>query len=201
MASCLFLPVAIALVLSKVMTPIFVSFYLLLVLPYLAVLAAVGIVTLAGLGGKGQKLVETTIPAGIVALVLTLALSAMGVKSYFETFQKENLRGVAQFLVAECPAALYLYDVPFMEGTITYYNPRLKSQVDMWHKLSENPSPEELAVFLGGYNQACLVIGLMHIGTPEDKAQLKIIQTALQMRYPKETEVKFYWVNVEVYEK
>lgn len=212
MASCLFLPVAIVLVLSKVMTPIFMPYYLLFVLPYLAVLAAVGIVTLASLGCKSRKLLVITIPVGIAVLVLTLALSATGVKSYFETFQKEDFRGVAQFLAADCPEGLRLYDVVWMERNVTYYNANLKSQVEIWQwndkqrrwtwndKLSENPSSEELAEFLqDGYNQACLVLG--HIVTPEEKAQSNIVQTALRMRFPNVTRVEFYGLNVEVYEK
>lgn len=199
MANCLLLPVAIALVLSKVMTPIFMPYYLLFVMPYLAILAAVGIVTLATLGWNNRKFRIITIPVGIAVLALTVTLSVMGIKSYFKTFQKEDWKGVTQFLTKECSESLRLYYMTYMEKNVAYYNVNLKSQVRNWNdSLKKYPSSEELAGFLpDGYKQVCLVLG--HTGTPQASAQTKVIQTALQIKYPQVTKIKFYSVNVEIY--
>jgi hypothetical protein len=209
MANCLFLPVVSVLVLSKVITPMFMPHYLLLVMPYLTVLTGVGIVTLASLKWKSLKLWVITLPAGLAILVLIVALSAAGVKSYYEDFRKEDFRGAAQFLTGECSEGLRLYQVPWMEPNITYYNASLKSQVEIWEwndeqwgwnlELSQNPSPEELAEFLpDDYHRACLVLG--HINTTEQVQQTMVIQAALRIDLPKVTTMNFSGFDVEVYE-
>jgi uncharacterized membrane protein len=201
MASCLFLTVAVVLVFSLVKTPIFVDRYLLFILPYLAILAATGIVTLASLGYKSRENLIITIPLGITALVLMIGLSATGIKSYFDTYQKEDWRDVAQLLAEKCPMGLHLYDRPYLEQMAVYYNANLESQVTNWSKfLSKDSSSKTLAKLLpNGYKQACLVVA--EVGTPKYEAQLKVIQAAIRMKFPEVTEYKFQGrVEVFIYE-
>jgi len=199
MASCLFLPVAIALVFSMAMKPIFVNKYLLFVMPYLAILAAVGIVTLTSF--KWERLAFTPI-LGTSILLTAVALSATGVKAYFEDFQKDDFREVAQFLAKECSEDLRLYHSERSEAKITYYNADLKSQIPRlkWRdKLNEKPSAEELADFLpDGYSRACLMLW-RGAANPEVRDQTRVIRSALRTKFAQVATVDFYGMKVETY--
>lgn len=200
LANCLFLPIVLSLVLSKILTPIFLDRYLILVMPHLAVLAAVGIVTFVTLFWENKKLKFTTIPVATTIFVLMVILSAIGVKSYFENFQKEDWKGVAQYLSANCstPKDFRLYYMEYAERDTIYYNPNLKSQVWNWKDvLKKNPDSDDIGQYLSkGYNQACLVIS--HVG-PQYKEMQKNIETAFKLKFPKVTTSTFFQIEVKVY--
>lgn len=200
-ASCLFLPVFMALLVSRVMIPIFVDRYLLFIMPYTAILAAIGIITLVSPDWDNRNVAVITIPIGIVLLAIIVIMSAEGVKTYFELFQKEDWRGASQYLADECPTSLRLYYMVFIENDGVYYNTNLKSQVVGWSKfLNKNPNSEKIARFLpSGYSQACLVLGHVH---SQNYNEQKNIQSALKFLFPKVTKInKFYGVNIEIYSK
>ena len=200
-ANCLFLPIFMTLLVSIVMAPVFLDRYLLFVMPYMAVLASIGIVTLVKMGWN-WKIGIATIPIGITLFVLIVLWSVNGVSAYFEQFQKENWRAVSQFIKEEgCEESLRLYYMTYMERNVVYYNANLKSQIKNWSgMLKKNPSSDELVdLFPKEYNQACLVLG--HNFASQNRTQTKIIQTAIQTKYPKVMKNSFLQLIVEVYKK
>jgi uncharacterized membrane protein len=205
---CLLMPVATSLIFSKLVTPIFGPFYLIYTMQYLAILAAIGITALVTLGLKNENLGMVVLPTMVTVLGLMIVLSAMGINTYFTKYQKEDYRAVAQFIPKACPNGLWLYDVHFVEGNVTYYNPGLRPQVRIWslsngNYLDQNRTPEELAAFLPtNHNQVCLVLAPGHISSPQQKAAFNVIQTALQMKFPKLMVYKFQGnLEVDVYER
>jgi hypothetical protein len=203
MVCCLFLPLVLSMVISRVVTPIFDYKYLLLILPYLAVLAAIGI-ALVSLGWNIRMNRLINIPIGIAIVILTLTLSTVGIKSVFNsTREKDDFRRAAQFLAKNCPNSLRLYYLPWEDMSVMYYNDKLQTQVKDWSSfLDNNPNSEEIAGYLPqGYSQVCLV--LVRVRTPVEKAQSQIIQSAIQINFPKLiTNVTFYtYMNVEIYSR
>ena len=199
MASCLFLPVIMALVISKIMIPIFLDKYLLYVMPYLAVLVATGIVALVSYGWKRKKFKFLFVSIGIIVLVLFALLSTASIQSYYNNYQKEDWRKATQFLTLRCSESLRLYYAPFVDIDVLYYNPALYSQEAEWWKniLSKNPDSNELTASLpNGYSQVCLV--LSHVGNQQ---QEKIIQAAIQKKFPIVSTFMFYGLEIEIDER
>ena len=132
MVSCFILPIGTALVISKIITPIFLDKYLLYVMPYLAILAANCIVTIASLGLQSERFGLLSVSIGIGALALFIMFSDQGIRSYFDDYQKSDWRGATQFLTARCSESLRLYYPTYMNLPVLYYNPALDSQVAEW---------------------------------------------------------------------
>jgi hypothetical protein len=197
---CLFLPVVMILTLSKTIMPIFMSYYLLYIMPYLAILTAVGIVTLTTLGwSKNRKLKLITVPFGLALLVLTAIQSIAGIQSYYANYQKENWRDVAQFLSNNCSQSLRLYYLTNMEKNVIFYNSNMMSQLDKsWiNTLKNNPTTTDIATSLPNkFGQVCLVIS--HIGTPNEN-QANIIKEGIQIKFPKLKVVRFYGVEINIF--
>ena len=129
MVDCFILPIGTALVISKIITPIFLDKYLLYVMPYLAILAANCIVTIASLGLQSERFRLLSVSIGIGALALFIMFSDQGIRSYFDDYQKSDWRGATQFLTARCSESLRLYYPTYMNLPVLYYNPALDSQV------------------------------------------------------------------------
>lgn len=202
MASCLFVPVTAAVVISKILLPIFMPFYLLYVMTYLAILAATGILTLVSFGWKSKKYRFLFVPIEIGVLVLFALCSTRGIQSYYDNYQKEDWRGATQFLTTRCSESLRLYYATFIETAVLYYNHALNSQEAEWwdNILKNNPDSDELAASLPNeYSQVCLV--LSKITGNQQQAQVKIIQAAIQKEFPNESTVKFYLVKIEIYKR
>lgn len=193
-ASCLFLPVITLFVISKTITPLFVNRYLFFVLPYLTIFSAIGIVNLINFRWKIFKL------AGILALLLTIGLSVETDKHFFETFKKEDWRGVSQFMTTNCSDEkdLRLYYVTWVEGYTSYYNSALKPQNKSLEQALNNSNSNKIVELIpDGYDKLCLV--LAQNWTTKDKSQTKVIQSTLKAKYPIVTKTQFYLVDVEIY--
>ncbi len=198
-ASCLLFPVIAALVISYYIYPIFVPKYLLYVMPYLAILAATGIVALAGYGWLHKKIKYIMIPTGIGALVVFGWLSIASINSYYENNRKTDWRSASQLLSTKCSQSLRLYYAPYTDMCVTYYNPALMSQKKEWWVtiLNNNPDSDELAASLPSeYQQVCLV--LAHAG---DQNQQQVIQAALVNKYPDVNTVKYEEMEIIIYSK
>lgn len=194
-ALLLFFPIILT-VLISIVKPIFVNRYLLFVMPYLAIITAYGIVSLFRFNKWSNKNY-----IGSALLLLFISLSIMGVKNYFSTFQKEDYRGVAQFMSHNCLNSLRLYYPKRGDSYVTYYNGKLKSQFPSWYGLLNNKvSAENIANNLpNDYKKVCLMLGHLFPETAEERFQINLIQTALQIKYPKVSKVKFYELEVDTY--
>ncbi len=195
-ASCLFLPVAIILFVSAVYKPFFVYRYFLFLMPFFSIFAAVGIVKLI----YTKNLIPMLM--GILLFSLITIFSILGVKNYFTKFQKENWRDVSKFLSENCVASdsLRLYYATWTRGFTSYYNNQLKTQNDEVQKNIENTTSENIESLIPeNYQKVCLVLSQNY--APKDVANTRLIQTAIQKKYPNITETKFSGVRVEIYEK
>lgn len=199
-ASCLFVPVLTSLVISFSIAPIFTPKYVLYIMPYLAVLAATGLVALVSFGWrKNKKYRYFFVLVGIGVLVLFAMLSTIGVQTYYENYQKTDWRKATQFLTTRCSESLRLYYAPYIDISVLYYNPALNSQKEDWwiNVLKNNPDADELAAVLPNeYSQVCLV--LAHA---IDQNQQKIVQAAIQKKYPNVSTFKFYWMEIDIYNR
>jgi len=202
-AGCLIFPVAMALTVSKLLIPIFLDRYLLIIMPYMSIMAAIGIVTLNTLGQEyviPRFLYDLT---AITLFVLIIALSFLGIRMYFNNAQKEDWRGASGALTVSCsaPTDLRLYYVTWTESYTVYYNPRLITQNEPVEKALNFPDPGNnlIKMIPDKYNKVCLI--LSENWAPKDQTPPKLIQTALLTKYPIFTRHRFYGVDVEVYNK
>jgi mannosyltransferase len=197
MASCFIFPIFSALIISKVIVPIFVKRYLIYILPYLAILAAAGIMSIVFLGKKARYLSASV---GIIVLILFTFLSSKGVQNYYNNFQKEDWRGEAQILASKCSDSLRLYYVTSTDVNFLYYQPSLYSQdAKQWNNiLKNNLDINDYASGLSKrYEQVCLVLSQP---SKRDKIKLQILQTALLKEFPKDDLIKFTpGMRVEIY--
>ena len=197
-ACSLILPVVLTLLISFI-KPIFVDRYLLFIMPYLAIFAAYGIVSFVDLDKwKSRNFI------GVVLLLIFILLSVIGIKNYFSTYQKEDYRGVAKFMSHNCLNSLILYYPEWVSVReyVPYYNNKLQSQFPSWYGLLYgNSTPDNIAKHLpSSYSKACLMLGYLFPKTTQEEAQISLIQTALKIRYPKESKVKFYELEVDTYQ-
>jgi uncharacterized membrane protein len=197
MTSCFVLPVIIALVISKITIPIFQDRYLLYIMPYLAILAATGIVTLASSKWRNEKYRSLSVSIGIGLLVLFAVYSAKGIKTFFKYFQKEDWRSATQLLTQRCSESFYVYYAPYIVHSVSFYDRTTNVEEAHWlyDALKNNPDSDEFAVFIPDeYSQVCLVLSHT-LGNP----QAEIIQAAIQKKFPEETTFNFYKVEIDIY--
>lgn len=198
--TALFIPVISALAISFLVYPIFIPKYLLYVMPYLAVLAAVGIMAVGSYAWSKKKLRSIVLPAAIGLLVVFGYFSFMGVKSYYQNPQKTDWRTASQLITTRCSDALRLYYAPYVDMSVLYYNPALTSQkADWWvDTLQSNPDVDQLAASLPNeYDQVCLV--LAHA---VDQNQQMVIQNALKRKYPDVSTIKYDKVlEIQIYKR
>lgn len=197
----LVLPVVLSLVFSYFKTPIFLDRYLILTMPYLALLSSIGIVSLTSIWSKVApvKLLTTGLSASLVGAMIVL--SSFGINTYFSDFTKENWRGLSAYLSENCTSSedLRLYYMIYMERDASYYNSLLKSQVSDWSKIvGSNPTVDEVAQHIPNlYKRACLTVG--HVGGANIKTQ-KNIEAALSKRFSHMETVKYDSLVVKVFE-
>jgi len=163
-------------------------------MPYLAILAATGIVALASFGWKIKKYRFLFVPIGIGVLVLFTSFSIMGIQDYYDNYQKEDWRSASQFLTTRCSESLRLFYAPYVENSVLYYNHELYSQIE--NILDEN---ELTASLKNDYNQVCLVLSHNHYDLGE--AETKSIQSAIQKEFPIKSIDRFYAVEIELYKR
>jgi mannosyltransferase len=197
--NCLFLPVIMVYLVSRIITPIFVDRYLLLIMPYAAILAAVGITAIVTSGWKKPIDRIATSIVGIIVAVEFVSLSIAGIHNYFGDYQKEDWRKISQFMMNKCENSYRLYYMTYLEKNAIYYNDKLKSQALDWDDfLQSNPNSEKIVSYLPhGYGQLCLVLG--HIINTNNKLQSSVIQTAIQTKFSKQIEYKYNTIDIIVY--
>jgi 4-amino-4-deoxy-L-arabinose transferase-like glycosyltransferase len=106
-------PVLLDFALSELGRPLFISYYLIVVLPALLLLAGAG---LAWLPGRGSR---------ILALVLLLVLSGLGLARWYRQPSQEDYRAATRYLLGhEHPGDGVIYYPRYAADGITYYESR-----------------------------------------------------------------------------
>jgi hypothetical protein len=185
------------LIISFFIAPIFTPKYALYVLPYLVVIAATGIMFLASRGWERKKYRYLCVPVGIAVLVLVALLSTIGIRSYYDDYQKTDWRKATHFLATRCSESLRLYYAPYVDLGVLRYSSSLGSQEAKWWNniLKNNPDSDELAASLPDkYEQVCLVYS--YPGNLQ-----KEIQAGIQTKFSIVSTVKLYEVQIDVYRR
>lgn len=196
LVSCLFVPPITLLIISHYWSPIFINRYLLFIMPYLLIFIAIGITNFIISEFKIFKII------GVIVLISIICFSILGVKNYFLQYQKEDWRGLSQYMTSNCLATedFRLYYVTWISNFTSYYNQNLKSQDEAVQKSLNNSNSEQIANMLPiDYKKVCLVLG--QNWATKDKIQTKNIRDALSTKFTKKTQVKFYQLELYVYEK
>jgi len=121
------IPVFIDLVVSLLGRPLFLSYYLIFVLPALLLLAAAGLVRLPGR------------PLKAAALALILALSLVGLSEWYGKGSAEDYRAATRFLLSHARAGdAVFYDPSYAAIPFTYYE-----------SLAHSPGPPVLGALPG----------------------------------------------------
>lgn len=190
----IFPPVAMTVV--SFFKPILVQRYFLFIFAYPAVIVGIGIVAVISSEWKVFKF------TGVSVLILILILTGLGARHYFETYQKEDWKGVSKYLSNNCLATgdLRLYYVTWIDSNSLYYNANLKTQSDILEQsLNDEDSAQIAKSIPNNYERVCLVLG--QNWAVKDQQQTKIIKTVLEGKYPEVSSIKFYQLEVEIYEK
>jgi 4-amino-4-deoxy-L-arabinose transferase-like glycosyltransferase len=191
-ASCLLLPACLVLIESELHTPLFDPRYFIFSQPFLAIIAAFGIVKILHMQNYIAKF------CGALLLIFIVIFSIIGVQNYFTYFKNEDWRGVAQFLGAECSGndELRLYYPRWTQDFTSFYNPQLETQDLALENELLNPNQEILANLIPtNYSKVCLVV------RPKD-VQQEAVMAALQTKYPNIIPTpSFYILGVYIYEK
>lgn len=200
--SCFLLPIALTLLISNI-RPIFWPRYLLLTLPYLAILAAMGLSFMVSL----KRLKYRTFFVGII-LIIFILLSGIGIKNYFENYQKEDFRGVAGLLQKRCMNSLRVYYPYLINDSVIYYNPLLASQLNWSSGLADIYIHNKPYSFKKGmeyvsnnYDSVCLTINLTRLYLRPKNQPLPEIQSFLQKKFPIVTKNNFFQFIVYFYSK
>jgi DNA-binding beta-propeller fold protein YncE/4-amino-4-deoxy-L-arabinose transferase-like glycosyltransferase len=201
--SWLFLPIFLTIVFSILVTPVFISRYLIISLTPLVLLVAIGIPV-------AQRLPLIS----AAAVVVILMFSAQGAYSYYTEFEKQDWRGVARFIASEWqPGDGMLYYVPWMDQVLDYYlqearvgPSEMRSVVskrgwtDLTRPSNTGPTREAIAEFLPDeYNRIWLVLG--HTSPPWRQAISQEIQAALGSEYPFSLPMQFSELRLVLYSK
>jgi hypothetical protein len=153
----LFLPISVTVLYSYVSQPALVSRYLLICLPPLALVAAVGIWNIydaVQIDGGRTKRVALLLATGVLVSTLSI-LSAEGVSAYHSDSIKEDWRGAAAMIMSQWqPGDGLLFYVPNTELMLQHYiersglkRPDMRSLVPNGYP-NENPFSSSWARFL-----------------------------------------------------
>lgn len=195
-------PIALSFIVSLVLQPIFLNRYLLMTGPYLTLLLAAGIVTVAELLHKAfPKALPLPLVASLFA-VLFGVLASSGLSNYYDNAQKEDWRTAANILATHCQQSLRIYYPDWLAPSVQFYEPRL------------NPiAPAELSAYLQelkvdgnatlpeaqNYAQACLVFSHLQVGERSQNAEL--LRQAIQRDFPNSVITELNGVTVEIYSR
>jgi uncharacterized membrane protein len=199
-------PILVTLAVSFLLINAFVSRYLIVSLPPLVILAAVGISEIRGLLGIRVALVSA------IMLVVLEAISVRGVYAYYTEFEKEDWRGISSAIASQWqPGDGMLFYTPWIEGDIMEYLARLEEtpgEMDSivpeksWTRFIHSPeAPDQHAIaeFLPDDPQRVWLV-LAHNRTPADRAMnTSKIQEALGNKYRSVHSTQLYRVSVELY--
>ena len=194
--TCLLLPVVVAILISEIYKPIFYDRYFMFVMPFMAIFSAVGIAKLISMKPMALKFI------GILILGLMIVISTSGIQSYYKNFKKEDWRGVSKFLALNCGATedLQFYYPAWTQSYVSYYTDQLEIKDEAVKKVMTNSSTDNISPFITKNNtKICLVRG--ENSGPRFVSQVKSVETALQVEYPKLTQTKFYRIEVDILSK
>jgi len=191
--SCSVLPACLVWIESELHTPLFDAHYFLFSEPFMAVIAAFGIVKMLHMESRVAKF------CGALLFGLVIMFSLMGVKNYFTSYKNEDWRGVSQLLEAECSGAdaLRLYYPAYTQDFTSFYDPRVSTQdPDLENSELQTPNPTITTKSIPtDYRRVCLVVrpAYVHPAT---------ILSALQAQYPNMIPTpSFSLLDVYIYEK
>jgi hypothetical protein len=193
-AFCGLLP-AIMNALVSLVYPVFVDRYLLFLMPYWTVLAAIGMVSPLTL----DRFKTAAVLSGVLLIAIVYMSVAVDI-SYYNYFRKEDWRAAAQFISRQCPSPdnLRLYMEDGVEGNATYYNPTVGDTLNGWSAfLRSKPDNDKVRAFLPkGYIHVCLVLSHLH---KLDQPLVTNLRDVLSERYSKMELHTYHGINVEVY--
>ena len=201
--SGLFVPIFLALLISTVQ-PIVIPRYFIVCLPALILVASSLIAHPWLLINRISAVAPVTIAA---ALVATSALATM---SYYDDFQKEDWRGVANHVASRWQAGDgMLFYVPWMESKFDFYSEKIGGERELqaivnqsqWKKFifsGEEPNGEAIAAYLPDDSQRVwLVLG--HTNDAQRQLARREIQAALSEEYPVIEALKFSKLTLTLY--
>jgi len=196
------LPIGLSFIVSRVLQPIFLDRYLLMISPYLILLVAAGIVTLAELI---HKAFPKALPLSLVATffaVLFGVLAYSGLSNYYENAKKEDWRTAANILATQCQQSLRIYYPDFITPAVQFYEPTLGpiSPVELKAYLQE-VSTKGTAGLPEAENapQVCLVFS--HLQLPERSQNAELLRQAIQKDFPNADITELNSVTVEIYSR
>jgi mannosyltransferase len=112
-AAWILVPVLLVFAVSNLGRPLFVSYYMIIVLPALLLLAAAGLVRLPGRA------------VGIGVLGLLIVASALGISDWYTRPGQENYRGATRYVLEhQRPGDKIIYDPFFISSPFSYYEAR-----------------------------------------------------------------------------
>jgi uncharacterized membrane protein len=202
----LVIPALITLAVSFLAINAFVSRYLIVSLPPLVILAAVGITEARALLGLRVALIST------VMLVVLQVISVRGVYAYYTEFEKEDWRGVAGSIASQWqPGDGMLFYTPWIEGDVKAYQAILdETPADMdsivpekyWTRFIHTPEALDqhaIADYLPDDQQRVWLV-LAHNRAPQDRAMAtSAIREALGSKYRSVRSRELYRISVHLY--
>ncbi|MFZ2052217.1 MAG: glycosyltransferase family 39 protein [Solirubrobacteraceae bacterium] len=137
LATWLLGPVLLVFVVSKLGHPLFVNYYLIIVLPAFLLLAALGVAKLPAVGmARGLPVA----PLSAIALVLLVALSTIGLRDWYDSSSVEDYRGLTRYILGHAQAG---------DGAIYYPAQTVSYGVSYYSELSGKMGPAQIAYRLG----------------------------------------------------
>ena len=182
----LLVPIFAALGIS-VIKPVFSARYLVVCLPPLSILAAIGVTRMRPRW------------ASIGAAVAIVALSAHGIQSYFDYFPKENWRKATQFIIAQSrPTDAVLFYPPYVRQPFDYYRDDTKRTVPTVVfperaflralpgavTVPQQPAEAVIDNLPTHYDRVWLVLGRNEMGTPNSITGGRALLARLIQKYP-----------------
>lgn len=196
----LIIPVTSAYIFSIVVSPIFIPRYLIYVVPYLAILAASGIVALAGIKTNLKVMSIGLKFTMVITISMVTFVSFKGLQKYYADFNKQEWRLAAQLLSEKCSDSLRIYYHGTGERGIRYYNNSLDSQKNTWaNRLVYNPASfaNSKPPFPSQYEQVCLVLSLTNTESRMQNAEL--IKSIILEQLPTVSDYKYFGVEIYIY--
>ena len=162
MTAWLALPIVVDFAFSALVQPLFVSYYLIVVLPALLLLAALGLVRLP------------TLATRTLVLAVLIALSAFGITKWYEQPGIEDFRG----------AAYYVFEHKRPGDTVVYYPTYTADGIDYYDQLARFAGPTPISLALGHAPPAALPriwLVVREINTPP--RSLSELEQVIMRRY------------------
>ncbi len=196
----IFLPIGLSFIVSRVLQPIFLDRYLLMVSPYLILLMAAGIVTAADLL---HKAFPRALPIPLVATIIAVFFGILafgGLSNYYKNFSKEDWRTAANILATHCQQSLRIYYPVGLTPSVQFYEPSLNpiATTTLIAYLQELKTQGNATLpETENYAQVCLVFSHLQVGERSQNAEL--LRQAIQKQFPNALITGLNGVTVEIY--